>query len=188
MSQYSIWFAESLWIGCSDSRVPANELIGAKYGEVFVHRNISNIVIPTDINCQAVIQYAIKHLKVRHIIITGHYNCGGISLALSSEDVDLINPWVRNIRDLYYENKELIDSLESKIEKHNKLVELNVIESCCAVMKNMNFLNQFLKHGYPIVRGCVYDVRVGVLKELDIEFEKKIAKYKGIYYLKDKNN
>lgn len=152
-----------------------------------MHRNISNIILPTDLNAQSVIEFAIKHLQVRHIIVTGHYNCGGVKLALSCQCVDLMNPWIRSLRDVYFQNKKKIDKLKTFQEKHDMLVELNVYESCISLMKNMNYLENYRKYGFPIIRGCVYDLRHGVLKEIFLDFEEKIKNYMKVYYLKPKD-
>src|SRR6478609_2384335 len=117
-----------LWIGCSDSRVPANEIIGAKPGEVFVHRNIANLVVHTDINMLSVLDYAVNALKVKHVIVCGHYGCGGVKAAMGNQSIGIIDNWIRNIKDVYRVNKEELNDIKDEDKKFNRMVELNVIE------------------------------------------------------------
>jgi carbonic anhydrase len=124
-----------LYIGCSDSRVTAEEMMGAEPGEVFVHRNIANIVSNTDLNTLTVIEFAIKYLEVKHIIVCGHYNCGGVKAAMQSVDMGLLNPWLRNIRDVYRVYQRDLDAITNLHDRYNRLVELNVREQCMNVMK-----------------------------------------------------
>ena len=126
---------EYLYIGCSDSRVTTEELMGLKPGEVFVHRNIANLVNTLDLNAISTIQYAVEHLKVKHIIVCGHYDCGGIKAAMSPEDLGLLNPWLRNIRDIYRLHHIELDAITDEKERNNRLVELNVQEQCINVIK-----------------------------------------------------
>src|SRR5690554_6924812 len=126
---------EILYIGCSDSRVPAEDLMGMKPGELFVHRNVANIVNAIDLNAQSVINYAVTHVKVNHIIVCGHYNCGGVKAAMEAKDLGILNPWLRNIRDVYREHKDELSQIKDPIKKYDRLVELNVHEQTINVIK-----------------------------------------------------
>ena len=126
---------EILYIGCSDSRVTAEELMGAAPGEAFVHRNIANMVPNTDLSAMSVIEYAVIHLKVKHIVVCGHYYCGGVKAAMKSEDMGILNPWLRNIRDVYRIHKQELNAIQDESERYNRLVELNVREQCLNVIK-----------------------------------------------------
>ncbi|KAJ5202101.1 carbonic anhydrase [Penicillium cinerascens] len=172
-----------LYIGCSDSRVPANEIMGLEAGEVFVHRNIANLVPNTDLNVMSVINYAVRHLHVKHIIICGHYNCGGVKAALTPADLGLLNPWLRNIRDVYRLHEKELDAIANEGDRYNRLIELNVIESCRNVIKTAAVQQSYQQHGYPIVHGLVFDLRDGLLKDLQVDFEKTLADVKKIYCL-----
>src|SRR5690554_1852602 len=126
---------ELLYIGCADSRVTAEELMGAAPGEVFVHRNIANMVISIDLNVMSVINYAVDHLKVKHVIVCGHYACGGVKAAMQSADLGILNPWLRNIRDVYRIHRNELNAIENEDERYDKLVELNVKEQCVNLIK-----------------------------------------------------
>jgi carbonic anhydrase len=157
-----------LWIGCSDSRVPANEIVGMMPGEIFVHRNIANLVIHTDLNCLAVIQYAVKILKVKHIIVCGHYGCGGIQAALDNTEHGLIDNWIRNIKDLHRYHQTEIDSLENEKERNNLLCELNVIEQA-ANIGHTAIVQEAWKAGQELtVHGWIYSIEDGILKDLNV--------------------
>ncbi len=142
-----------LWIGCSDSRVPANEIIGAKPGEVFVHRNIANLVVHTDINMLSVLDYAVNALKVKHVIVCGHYGCGGVKAAMGNQSIGIIDNWIRNIKDVYRVNKEELNEIVDEDKKFNRMVELNVIEQVfnlakTSIVQNAWNINQELHlHG-----------------------------------------
>jgi carbonic anhydrase len=157
---------EFLWIGCSDSRVPEVEITSSKPGDIFVHRNIANLVVHTDLNFLSVLSYAVKNLKVPHVIVCGHYNCGGIKAALSHNNFGLVNNWVRNIKDTFFNNKIEIEALETEKERVNRLVELNVI----AQVKNLShtsIIQEAWQEGQPLhVHGWVYDINTGRLNEL----------------------
>lgn len=172
-----------LYIGCSDSRVPANEIMGLEPGEVFVHRNIANLVANTDLNVMSVIHYAVENLKVKHIIVCGHYNCGGVKAAMESKDLGILNPWLRNIRDVYRLHKDELDSLKGEKERYNRLVELNVIEQSMNVVKTAEVQKSFLRNGYPKVAGWVFDLANGLLVDLNINFEKRLDEIRSIYDL-----
>ncbi|MEI7575323.1 MAG: carbonic anhydrase [Armatimonadota bacterium] len=157
---------EFLWIGCSDSRVPAEEVTGASPGQLFVHRNVANLVIHTDFNMLAVLQYAVEVLKVRHIIVCGHYGCGGVMNAMSNKDLGLINKWLRHIKDVYRLHQHELDRLITSTGKYDRLVELNVIEQVKHVVETSIIQKSWATIGLPEVHGWVYDMRTGLLKEL----------------------
>ncbi|KAH8812312.1 carbonic anhydrase family protein [Xylogone sp. PMI_703] len=172
-----------LYIGCSDSRVPANEIMGLDAGEVFVHRNIANVVPNTDLNIMSVIEYAVVHLKVKHIIVCGHYNCGGVQAALSHTDMGILNPWLRNIRDVYRLHEKELDEISDDAQKYNRLIELNVIEQCRNVIKTAAVQQSYHQNGFPIVHGWVFDLKDGLLKDLKVDFAKTLESIKKIYNL-----
>lgn len=162
-----------LWIGCSDSRVPANTLLGMMPGEVFVHRNIANQVIHTDLNCLSVIQYAVDVLKVEHIIVCGHYRCGGVQAALGKESHGLIDNWLRHIKDVYRFHRDKFDSLENEEEKVNLLCELNVIEQVANVSHSTIIKDAWSKNQNITVHGFVYNLQDGILKNLEVSVSGK---------------
>jgi carbonic anhydrase len=172
-----------LYIGCSDSRVPANEIMGLEPGEVFVHRNIANLVVNTDLNVMSVINYAVENLKVKHIIVCGHYNCGGVKAAMMSKDLGILNPWLRNIRDVYRLHREELDGIKDDHDRYNRLVELNVIEQCLNVVKTAEVQKSYINTGYPNVAGWVFDLAKGELIDLEINFEKRLEDIRNIYNL-----
>jgi carbonic anhydrase len=155
-----------LWIGCSDSRVPANEITGTNPGEIFVHRNIANLVVHTDLNLLTVLSYAVQVLKVNHIIVCGHYGCGGVQAALGKTDFGLINKWLRNIKDVYRFHKEEIDALDTLVDKTNKLVELNVAEQILNLAKTSIIQKSWRERQFPILHGWVYGLDNGLLKKI----------------------
>jgi carbonic anhydrase len=163
--------------------VPANEIMGLDAGEVFVHRNIANVVPNTDLNVMSVIEYAVVHLKVKHIIVCGHYNCGGVQAALSHTDMGLLNPWLRNIRDVYRLYEKELDGIEDNEAKYKRLIELNVLEQCRNVVKTAAVQQSYQANQFPIVHGWVFDLRDGLLKDLDMDFEETLADIKKIYDL-----
>lgn len=172
-----------LFIGCSDSRVPANEIMGLEPGEVFVHRNIANLVVNTDVNCQSVIQYAVDVLNVDHIVVCGHYGCGGILAAMQSADLGLLNGWLREVRDVYRLHAEELDAIEEVDQRYRRLVELNVREQCANVIKTAQVQRQFMSRGNPRVHGWVYDLSEGLLVDLNIPFEETLEHVRKIYRL-----
>lgn len=172
-----------LYIGCSDSRITAEDMMGAAPGEIFVHRNIGNLVVSIDLNVMSVINYAVKLLRVKHIIVCGHYNCGGVRAAMTQEDMGLLNPWLRNIRDVYRLHKDELKSIRDLTKQFDRLVELNVTEQCINVIKTAAVQQQFLRSGYPIVHGWVMDIRSGKLIDLNIDFEKELKGIQEIYRL-----
>jgi carbonic anhydrase len=173
---------EILYIGCSDSRVSAEELMGVQPGEVFVHRNIANMVPNTDLNVMSVINYAVRHLKVKHLVICGHYYCGGVKAAMQSEDLGLLNPWLRNIRDVYRLHKNELNLITCEDEKYNRLVELNVQEQCVNVLKTADVQKALLEKRIT-VHGWVWDIHSGKLIDLKIDFEKILEDIREIYRL-----
>lgn len=159
---------EYLWIGCSDSRVPANELLGMQPGEVFVHRNIANQVIHTDLNCLSVIQFAVDILKVKHIIVCGHYGCGGVIAALDDKSHGLIDNWLRHIQDVYRFHKEQMDALTDEESRVRLLCELNVIEQVANICNTTILGNAWRANQDITVHGLVYNLHDGILKDLSV--------------------
>ncbi|MCC7502977.1 MAG: carbonate dehydratase [Flavobacteriales bacterium] len=155
---------EFLWIGCSDSRVPANEITGTQPGEVFVHRNIANMVVHTDLNLLSVLQYAVEYLKVKHIIVCGHYGCGGVKAAMTNNSLGIINKWLRNIKDVYRLHRRELNALESEQERFDRLVELNVTEQVMDLAKTSIIQKAWLERGGPDLHGWVYRLSDGIIK------------------------
>lgn len=174
-----------LYIGCSDSRVSAEEMMGLKPGEVFVTRNVANLVNTLDMSATAVIQYAVEHLKVKHIIVCGHYGCGGVKAAMTPQDLGLMNPWLRNIRDVYRIHQAELDAIPDEQKRYDRLVELNVQEQCINVIKMAAVQEQYLVDEYPIVHGWVFDLRSGKIIDLEIDFESILKDIQKIYNLTD---
>lgn len=173
-----------LWIGCSDSRIPAEQITGLDPGEAFIHRNIANLVCNTDLNVMSVINYAVRHLRVKHIVVCGHYGCGGVKAALTPADLGLLNPWLRNIRDVYRLHEAELDAIDGS-KRYDRLVELNVIEQCRNIIKTAAVQKTFSDNGYPIVHGWVFDFKDGLLTDLKIDFENVLAGIQKIYNLTD---
>ncbi|MEQ1624945.1 MAG: carbonate dehydratase, partial [Sediminibacterium sp.] len=155
---------EFLWIGCSDSRVPANEITGTNPGEIFVHRNIANMVVHTDLNLLSVLQYAVEVLKVKHIIVCGHYGCGGVKAAFGQHSLGIINKWLRNIKDVYRFHREEIDAIDTEEHKVNRMVELNVQEQVMNLAKTSIIQSAWKHHQRPQLHGWVYDLHDGIIK------------------------
>jgi carbonic anhydrase len=156
---------EFLWIGCSDSRVPANEITGTQPGEIFVHRNIANMVVNTDVNLLSVLDYAVNHLKVKHVIVCGHYGCGGIKAATTHEDFKLVlNMWLRNIKDVYRTYREELDAIKGEEDRTNRLVELNVQEQVQNLAKTTIIQSAWKKENRPDLHGWVYGLKDGLIK------------------------
>ncbi|QDP00869.1 carbonate dehydratase [Thalassotalea sp. PS06] len=158
---------EYLWIGCSDSRVPANQLLGLPPGEIFVHRNIANVVVHTDLNCLSVIQYAVEVLKVKHIFVCGHYGCGGVAASMTEDQHGLIDNWLRHIKDVQRFNKSELDALTEE-ERFNRLCELNVVEQVKNVSNTTMVQNAWDRQQPLTVHGFIYDIKNGILKNLDV--------------------
>lgn len=173
---------ELLYIGCSDSRVSTEELMGAKPGEVFVHRNIANMVISIDLNAMSVINYAVDFLKVKHIIVCGHYACGGVKAAMQSVDLGLLNPWLRNIRDVYRIHKNELNHISDEEKKYDRLVELNVQEQCVNLIKTAAVQKAVRERGLT-VHGWVFDVHTGKIIDLKIDFDEILKNIREIYHL-----
>lgn len=176
---------EFLFIGCSDSRVPPSEMMGFKPGHVFVHRNIANLVPNTDINVQSVIQYAVDVLDVDHIVVCGHYGCGGVAAAMQSEDMGLLNKWLREIRDVYRIHADELNALDDPTARSRRLVELNVYEQCVNVAKTSWVQKRYMAEGHPMVHGWVYDMETGHLNDLHVPFAEILDDVRTIYRLED---
>ena len=174
---------EFLYIGCSDSRVTAEDLMGLNPGEVFIHRNIANQVIPTDNNVNAVVQYAVEHLKVKHIIVCGHYECGGVKAALNPSDMGQLNSWLQTLRDVRRLHKSELENIKDPQLLFDRLVELNVREQCMNIIKIDHVQKSWYKTGFPKIHGWVFDVRTGKLIDLKIDFPKILGDIMEIYKL-----
>jgi carbonic anhydrase len=159
---------EYLWIGCSDSRVPANQIVDVLPGEIFVHRNIANLVIHTDMNCLSVIQYAVDVLKVKHVIVCGHYGCGGVKAALENKEHGLIDNWLLHIKDIYRCHQMMIDMLDSEEKKINALCELNVIRQVENVCHTTTVQNAWNNGQELAVHGWIYSIADGILRDMDV--------------------
>ncbi|AIS16417.1 carbonate dehydratase [Pseudomonas rhizosphaerae] len=159
---------EFLWIGCSDARVPANEIVGMLPGDLFVHRNVANVVLHTDLNCMSVIQYAVDVLKVKHILVTGHYGCGGVRAAMQDRQLGLIDGWLRTIRDLYYEHRKVLATLPTEEQQVDRLCELNVIQQVANVGHTSIVQNAWHRGQELSVHGCIYGIKDGRWKSLDV--------------------
>lgn len=171
-----------LYIGCSDSRVTAEQLMGVKPGDAFVHRNIANMVPNTDLSSMSVIDYAVTHLKVEMIVVCGHYYCGGVKAAMQSADLGILNPWLRNIRDVYRIHEKELNAIENEEEKYKRLVELNVQEQCINVIKTAA-VQQATKDRDITVHGWVFDIHSGELIDLKIDFKHILQEIMEIYRL-----
>lgn len=176
-----------LFIGCSDSRVTAEDLMGAEPGDVFVHRNIANLVPNNDSNSASVIEYAVNYLHVENIVVCGHYFCGGVKAAMESRDLGVLNPWLRNIRDVYRLHKTELNAIKDETEKYKRLVELNVQEQCVNIIKMAVIQRSFLKDRIPQVHGWVFDVSSGQLIDLKINFTEILHSIQEIYDLTQNN-
>jgi carbonic anhydrase len=175
---------EYLYIGCSDSRVTAEELMGLQPGQIFIHRNVANLVIGTDSNLNAVVQYAVEHLKVKHIFVCGHYECGGVKAALHPQDMGQLNAWLQSIRDVYRLHQQELNALPEGTQRFNRLVELNVLEQCLNLIKLDHVQKSWYKTGYPKVHAWVFDVHTGRLRDLNLNLEKEFSSIRSIYDLK----
>ncbi len=173
---------ELLYIGCSDSRVAAEDLMGLDSGEVFVHRNIANMVISTDLNVMSVIEYAVEHLKVNHVVVCGHLACGGVKAAMQSADLGILNPWLRNIRDVYRLHNNELNAIKNDQKKYDRLVELNVQEQCVNLIKIAAVQKAYRARGLK-VHGWVFDVYTGKLIDLKIDFDTILKNIMEIYQL-----
>jgi carbonic anhydrase len=158
---------EYLWIGCSDSRVPANQIVGLLPGEMFVHRNVANVVVHTDLNCLSSIQFAVDVLRVKHIIVCGHYGCGGVGAALRDEALGLIDNWLRHVQDVKWKHQAQLESLASDTDRHIRLCELNVVEQVGNVARTTIVRDAWGRGQALTVHGWVYDLKDGLLRDLD---------------------
>lgn len=173
---------EVLFVGCSDSRVTAEELMGSQPGEVFVHRNVSNMIISIDLNMNAVVDYAVNFLKVKHIVICGHYFCGGVKAAMQAQDLGILNPWLRNIRDVYRIHKIELNNIPDENDRYNRLVELNVQEQCINLIKIASVQKAYKQRNLQ-VHGWVFDMQTGKLLDLKIDLPKELKDIMEIYDL-----
>lgn len=173
---------EILYIGCSDSRVTAEDLMGAKPGEVFIHRNIANMVISIDLNMMSVLNYAVRHLKVQHIVVCGHYECGGVKAAMTPADMGILNPWLRNIRDVYRIHQAELDGIEETPKRYDRLIELNVQEQCVNLIKTAAVQEAYKERGLT-VHGWVFDIHTGKIIDLKIDFPEILKGIMKIYDL-----
>ncbi len=159
-----------LWIGCSDARVPANEITGTSPGDIFVHRNISNMVVHSDMNMLSVLSYAVEVLNIQHIIVCGHYACGGIQAAMSNKSFGLIDNWLRHIKDVYRIHAEELEAIQDEKARYDRLVELNVKQQVYNLCKTSIVQSAWQRGEFPYIHGWVYDVHDGVLKDMDVTF------------------
>ena len=159
---------EYLWIGCADSRVPANEIVGLAPGELFVHRNVANVVVHADLNCLSVLQFAVEVLKVEHIIVCGHYGCGGVRAALRDDRLGLVDNWLRHVQDVMWKHQAELNALSTEEKQHSRLCELNVIEQVVNVSQTTVVRDAWTR-GQPLnVHGWIYDLHDGLLRDLDV--------------------
>src|SRR5688572_1210891 len=169
-----------LWIGCSDSRVPANEITRTRPGDIFVHRNIANMVVHSDMNMLSVLDYAVNILKVKHVIVCGHYGCGGVKAALANEQFGLVDNWLRFIKDVYRTHSQELDSIIDEEKKFDRFVELNVIEQVFDLTKTTIIQNAWRERNEPVVHGWVYSLKTGLIKDLNVSFDSS-AKLPSIF-------
>lgn len=173
-----------LWIGCSDSRVPANQVVDLEPGEVFVHRNIANIVVHSDLNCLSVLQFAVEVLNVKHIIVCGHYGCGGVKASMESAEHGLIDNWLSHIKDVHQKNEEELRSIEDDTERLNRLCELNVIHQVRNIC-HTSVVQRAWRNNKPLsVHGCIYTLETGILKDLKFKFD-ELDQLSKIYQLRE---
>jgi carbonic anhydrase len=171
---------EFLYIGCADSRVTAEDIMGVQPGEVFVHRNIANLVNSVDLNVMSVLNYAVRHLNVKHIVVCGHYYCGGVKAAMQPADLGILNPWLRNIRDVYRLHAAELNAIQDEDARYNRLIELNVQEQCVNLIKTAAVQQAHKERGL-LVHGWVFDVKSGKLIDLKIDFPKIMSSIMEIY-------
>lgn len=162
----SVQKPDFLWIGCSDSRVPPDKITQTQPGQIFIHRNIANMVVHTDLNLLSVLQYAVEVLKVKHIIVCGHYGCGGVKAAMTRHSYGIINKWLRNIKDVYRFHQDEIDALQTEDERLNRLIELNIKEQVLNLAKTSIVQTAWKKDNYPHLHGWVYDLHDGIINPL----------------------
>ncbi len=160
-----------LWIGCSDSRVPADQITRTKPGEIFVHRNIANLVVHTDMNMLSVLDYAVSVLEVKHVIVCGHYGCGGVLAAMGQQQFGIIDNWLRHIKDIYRLHAKELDAIANETDRANRLVELNVIEQVFDLAKTSIIQNAWRLNKQVVVHGWVYSLESGIIKDLNVSFD-----------------
>jgi carbonic anhydrase len=175
---------EYLWIGCSDSRVVSEQLVGLQPGELFVHRNIANVVVPTDLNCLSVIQYAVEVLKVKHIIVCGHYGCGGVHASMQSIEHGLIDNWLCHIKDVHLKYEEELQAITDETLRLDRLCELNVIEQVKNICHTTVVQRAWRNSKELSVHGCIYTLETGILKDLDVRYS-YMREMNDIYQLKE---
>lgn len=171
---------EVLWIGCSDSRVPANEITGTNPGDIFVHRNIANMVVHSDMNLLSVLDYSVNILKVKHVIVCGHYGCGGVKAAMSNEQFGLVDNWLRHIKDVYRLHNKELDAIADEEQRFNRFAELNVIEQVFDLSKTSIIQNAWRSRDLPMVHGWIYDLKTGIIQDLEVSLHSK-SKLPAIY-------
>lgn len=162
---------EVLWIGCSDSRVPANQITATHPGDIFVHRNIANVVVHSDMNLLSVLDYSVNVLKVKHVIVCGHYGCGGVKAAMGNGQNGVVDNWLRHIKDVYRIYSDELEAIQSEEERFKRLVELNVIEQVFNVSKTSIIQNNWKDRNYPIIHGWVYSLETGLIKDLNVSID-----------------
>jgi carbonic anhydrase len=172
-----------LWIGCSDSRVVSEQLVGLQPGELFVHRNIANVVVPTDLNCLSVIQYAVEVLKVKHIIVCGHYGCGGVMSSMESVEHGLIDNWLCHIKSVHKKNEDELRAITDDTERLDRLCELNVIEQANNICHTTVVQRAWRNNKELSVHGCIYTLETGILKDLNVRY-RKMEDMNSIFQLK----
>lgn len=170
-----------LYIGCSDSRVPPSKIIALLPGQIFEHRNIANVVVATDFDSQSVINYAVEHLHVKHIIVCGHYNCGGVAAAFSGKDHGFLNSWLVHLNDVQRLHQKAIDAEPDKEKKLRKFVEVNAVENAINVMKNAAVQRHYAEHGFPTVHATVYSIETGRLVDLGVDLMSKMREFGPLY-------
>jgi carbonic anhydrase len=169
-----------LWIGCSDSRVPANDITGAQPGDIFVHRNIANMAVPSDMNMLSVLDYAVNILRVKDVIVCGHYGCGGVEAAMQSKQFGLVDHWLSFIKDVHRNHLIELRAIKDREERLRRLVELNVVQQVCHVINTTIVQNSWRERRQPMVHGWVYDLKTGVIKDLEVTFD-NLSKPKTFY-------
>lgn len=162
---------EVLWVGCSDSRVPANQITDTAPGDIFVHRNIANMVVHSDMNMLSVLDYSVNQLKVKHVIVCGHYGCGGVKAAMQNQQFGLVDNWLRHIKDVYRVHEAELDAIEDEEQRFERFVELNVIEQVFDLSKTSIIQNAWQDREYPKLHGWVYSVKTGIIKDLNVSFD-----------------
>ena len=160
----------TLWIGCADSRVPPEQVTGSQPGDLFVHRNVANLVVHTDFNLLAALDYAVEHLKVDHVVVCGHYGCGGVAAAMGHQDLSVINKWIRSVKDTYRMNDDHLNAIGDEAMRRDRLVELNVVEQVHNLSKTSIIQRSWKDRGAPALHGLVYSLETGLLKDLKVQY------------------